>query len=236
MFLNQFYQNQPEGVVISPEQASRFAKHLCRDFNPIHDVDAKRFCVPGDLLFSIVLTHYGLSQKMEFRFTGMVNEKTVLQLPEAQNNQIVITDQNAKSLLEVEFSGEITREPAMIEAIIRHYGAFSGQNFPTLLMPLMEKHAVMFNPARPLVMYDSMSFELDTLQAKDDVAIELCDTSLDVQGKRADERLYFSFTDGGKVIGKGIKKAVLGGLRPYDEAAIHAFANDYEQRRASLIS
>ncbi len=33
------------------------------DFNPIHDEDNKRFCVPGDLLFSVLLANVGLSQK-----------------------------------------------------------------------------------------------------------------------------------------------------------------------------
>ncbi|CAG9296255.1 DUF3581 family protein [Celerinatantimonas diazotrophica] len=232
MFLDQYYQHHPDGVVISPVQASQFAKEICQDFNPIHDPDAKRFCVPGDLLFSMVLQHYGLSQKMQFRFTGMVNEQTRLQLPKATQEQLTITDQHGKSLLEVSFAGKKTYNEAMIEALIRHYGAFSGQNFPTLLMPLLLEHQVMFNPARPLVMYDSMSFELQTLDA-DNLRIELRETTLDVQGKRADEHLHFAFADGDEVIGKGIKKAILGGLRPYEKAAIEAFADHYEQRRSA---
>jgi hypothetical protein len=232
MFLDQYYQHHPDGVAISAVQASQFAKEICQDFNPIHDPDAKRFCVPGDLLFSMVLQHYGLSQKMQFRFTGMVNEQTRLQLPKATQEQLTITDQHGKSLLEVSFAGKKTYNEAMIEALIRHYGAFSGQNFPTLLMPLLLEHQVMFNPARPLVMYDSMSFELQTLDA-DNLRIELRETTLDVQGKRADEHLHFAFADGDEVIGKGIKKAILGGLRPYEKSAIEAFADHYEQRRSA---
>ncbi|MFM2483574.1 DUF3581 family protein [Celerinatantimonas yamalensis] len=230
MFLDHFYKSQPDGVVITPAQASHFAKSICRDFNPIHDPDAKRFCVPGDLLFALVLQHYGLSQTMRFRFTGMVNEQTRLQFSKPNGHEIKITDQQGKSLLEVDFAGDKTHDESVIEALIRHYGAFSGQNFPSLLMPLMAEHQVMFNPARPLVMYDSMSFELNTL-APEALGIALRETTLDVQGKRADEKLYFDFIDGDCVIGRGIKKAILGGLKPYDTSAIEAFAHDYELRR-----
>lgn len=230
MFLDKYFQHTSEGVVISPDQASAFAKGICGDFNPIHDPQAKRFCVPGDLLFALVISHYGLSQKMQFRFTGMVNDKTTLQLPEYGLSEFTVTDQQGKSLLEVSRSGERCDDPTVIESVIRHYGAFSGQNFPTLLMPLMEKHQVMFNPARPLVMYDSMSFELESFDLTD-LRVDLRETTLDVQGKRADEHLYFDFSQAGNVVGRGIKKAILGGLKPYDGSAIGSFANDYEARR-----
>ena len=51
-----FYAQRGEYVVISAEQASRFAKGVAGDYNPIHNPGARRFCVPGDLLFTLVLT------------------------------------------------------------------------------------------------------------------------------------------------------------------------------------
>ncbi|MFM2480097.1 DUF3581 family protein [Celerinatantimonas sp. YJH-8] len=233
MFLDKYFEHCPEGVVISPDQASAFAKGICGDFNPIHDPEAKRFCVPGDLLFALVVTYYGLSQKMEFRFTGMVNDKTILNLPKDGQSEFAITDQQGKTLLEVSRGGPRSDDEKVIESVIRHYGAFSGQNFPTLLMPLMLKHQVMFNPARPLVMYDSMSFQLESLDLAN-LGVNLKETTLDVQGKRADEHLHFEFTDSGRIVGQGIKKAILGGLKPYDDGAIGAFAEDYEARRQAL--
>ena len=54
-----FYAQRGEYVVISAEQASRFAKSVAGDYNPIHNPDARCFCVPGDLLFTqIVLRHF----------------------------------------------------------------------------------------------------------------------------------------------------------------------------------
>ena len=55
-----FYAQRGEYVVISAEQASRFAKGVAGDYNPIHNPDARRFCVPGDLLFTLVLVKFGL--------------------------------------------------------------------------------------------------------------------------------------------------------------------------------
>lgn len=82
MFLDNFYnQNQLE-LTISAEQGSSFAKSISNDFNPIHDPDSKRFCVPGDLLFALVLQRYGLSQNMTFNFAGMVGGDTGLLFPQ----------------------------------------------------------------------------------------------------------------------------------------------------------
>jgi len=61
MFLQKYYSGDDEKIHFSRQQASRFAKEVAGDFNPIHDQEAKRFCVPGDLLFALVLSKYGLS-------------------------------------------------------------------------------------------------------------------------------------------------------------------------------
>ena len=96
MFLQPFYnidQNveQPtaaSSLTISAEQGSRFAKTISNDFNPIHDADSKRFCVPGDLLFALVLQRYGLSQNMSFQFSGMVSAETALEFPRVTRRAI----------------------------------------------------------------------------------------------------------------------------------------------------
>ena len=48
MFLKDFYSINEGSVSIVAEQASMFAKEVAHDFKPLHDVDAKRFCVAGD--------------------------------------------------------------------------------------------------------------------------------------------------------------------------------------------
>jgi len=75
--LKQFYKRVDDKVSFTREQASSFAKSVASDFNPIHDVTAKRFCVPGDLLFAVALTELGACQSMRFEFESMV---TVLHL------------------------------------------------------------------------------------------------------------------------------------------------------------
>ena len=52
MLLEKYVQGNGEYFSFTRKQASDFAKQVASDFNPIHDEDAKRFCVPGDLLFS----------------------------------------------------------------------------------------------------------------------------------------------------------------------------------------
>ena len=59
-------------VRISAKQACDFAKGIAGDFNPIHDHDSKRFCVPGDLLFTESIRRLGLYQSMHFDFMDML--------------------------------------------------------------------------------------------------------------------------------------------------------------------
>ncbi len=54
MFLDTYYSDKNGEFSFTREQASNFAKRIAGDFNPIHDEDNKRFCVPGDLLFSVL--------------------------------------------------------------------------------------------------------------------------------------------------------------------------------------
>lgn len=230
MFLDAFHSVRGGVVRISAEQASRFAKEVAGDFNPIHDTDARRFCVPGDLLVALVLGHYGLSERMTFRFRGMVGRDVPLVFAESDASVLAIADEDGKVYLEVERGGRIIRDPAVVEAFIRRYSAFSGRNFPEFLEPLMREQAMMFNPDRPLVLYDSMAFELAGVpSARLDMVLETA--SLDVDGKRGEEWLCFQVTDGDAVIGSGSKKVVVSGLQPWDESRIQPFIADYTTRR-----
>ena len=234
MLLESYYTKRDNVISISAEQASRFAKTQCHDFNPIHDPENKRFCVPGDLLFALALNEYGVSESMSFTFTNMVGDNVGVVFPEADGDHIVITNENGRSVLEIKKQGSTSHDPDLIESLIKNYVAFSGQNFPTLLMPLMKKHNVMFNPARPLVMYNSMSFEFDTLSLNNPVNVKLADSYFEVQPKRADNFLHFDIVDGGQAIGRGIKKLVVAGLKPYEHDSITAFSDAYEARRSAF--
>src|SRR5690554_4749931 len=165
MFSEQFFSVQDGRIVITAPQASFFAKEVAGDFNPIHDPDARRFCVPGDLLFAVVVSRFGLSRHMTFQFRALLGDGVPLEFRESGDNTIEVCDQNGKVYLEVTRSGETTRDERVIEEFIRCYVAASGKNFPHTLKPLMESEGVMFNPDRPMVMYASMSLTLDSLDA-----------------------------------------------------------------------
>lgn len=230
MLLESYYTKSDDIIRVSADQASRFAKTQCNDFNPIHDPDNKRFCVPGDLLFSLVVNRYGVSESMSFTFTNMIGDNIGICFPDDEGEHLVITNENGKSVLEINRQGNVSHDPKMIKSLIQNYVLFSGQNFPTLLMPLLKKHDVMFNPVRPLVMYNSMSFELDTFSSNDDINVKLTDSKLDVKPKRADFSLHFNIQDGEKAIGHGIKKLIVAGLKPYEHDAMTNVLKTYEER------
>ena len=74
MNIEKYYRLEDSKLSFTRQQASEFAKTEAGDFNPIHNVDSKLFCVPGDLLFSVIIHHYGLRQIMGFSFSGMLFE------------------------------------------------------------------------------------------------------------------------------------------------------------------
>ena len=236
MELGQYFSQGDQIIAISADQASHFAKTECQDFNPIHDPDNKRFCVPGDLLFSIALNKYGVSKSMTFNFTGMVGADMGLNFPETNEDFILISNEKDKGVMEIERAGEIEYDNAFIDALISKYVLFSGQNFPSLLMPLMKEHNVMFNPARPLVMYNSMSIEFDYFKVEGELDLVLSKAKMESEPKRATSFIYFDIVDrpNGNVIGRGVKKSVLAGLKTYDHQAITDFANAYEARRGAF--
>ncbi len=225
MLLEKFFIEDESGIHFSRQQGSQFAKQVAGDFNPIHDEDAKRFCVPGDLLFSLVLHKYGISQQMSFTFTGMVDDSKQLCLPEASSN-MVIKDTQEKEYLSVERNGEISQEQALIDKFIQRYVEFSGQAFPHILVPLMEKNAVMINPARPMVIYESMSINLQTFDISNP-ELKLSEAKLDVNGKRGKVSLCFDVLDNGNIVGSGAKSMVLSGLRAYEQSTIDTLVADY---------
>lgn len=212
------------------EQASEFAKSVAGDFNPIHDVDSKRFCVPGDLLFTVIIHHYGLRQVMGFSFSGMVGDGDVLILPEVDAREISIYDENDRKFLDVSTDGARSRDPQLIDSLTRAYVEFSGHTFPHVLVPLMKENKVMINTERPLVIYDHMRISLDTLDI-DSVELSLSDNVFRLYGKRGDVALNYDLSCNGEIVGKGQKKMVLSGLREYDQGKIDELIASYSARK-----
>jgi hypothetical protein len=227
MFLQPFFCQTDTDFRISATQGSQFAKQICNDFNPIHNEDSKRFCVPGDLLFSLVLNQYGLSQNMKFDFAGLVPADRDLIFPQSQESELLIQDSKEKLYLKLSRSGDRIADQQMIEHLTRSYVQFSGHSFPYILVPLMKQHQVMINPQRPLVMYQSMSLSLDRL-VPCIPEVKLLEAKMDVQGKRGNVVLQFSIGDGETIIGGGEKQLVLSGLREYEQNSVDQLVKDYQ--------
>ena len=235
MFLKDFYSIHEGSISIVAEQASMFAKEVAHDFNPLHDVDAKRFCVPGDLLFSMALEKYGLSQNMHFIFSGMVGHDVLLNFPDNDAEQIDVNDNQEKTYLQIERSGVISRDPALIESFIRDYVAFSGQNFPYVLVPLLAQENVMFNINRPLVIYESMTLSFEHLDFQQ-ASVEMLEPKMEVNGKRATAFLHFQIKADGDVVGTGFKKLALSVPSAYEAEPMQVFVDEYLARKNDYLS
>ncbi|MFQ5643080.1 MAG: DUF3581 domain-containing protein [Thiogranum sp.] len=233
MLLENYYSEDDAKITFSRQQASDFAKNVAGDFNPIHDPDAKRFCVPGDLLFSLVLAKCGLSRKMRFVFSGMVNDGVALNFPDTSSATLDISDANGKKYLSLERSGETTRDSRLVCDLTSSYVRFSGQTFPHILVPLMAEQQVMINPDRPLVIYESMAIDLDRLDFTGP-QLESTRSVLEVDGKRGSVRLEFCLRAGNEIVGRGEKAMVISGLRAYDADRVQAMVDNYASRKQRL--
>jgi Protein of unknown function (DUF3581) len=226
MNLEKFYNLDGARLSFTRQQASDFAKSVAGDFNTLHDVDSKRFCVPGDLLFSVIIHHYGLRQTMGFSFSGMVGDEVSLILPKVNAREISIYDENDKKYLDVSSDGTHSRNPELINSLTRNYVAFSGDTFPHVLVPLMQENNVMINTERPLVIYDHMRISLDTLDI-DSVELKMTGSKFRLYGKRGDVALNYDISCNDEVVGRGQKKMVLSGLREYDQGKIDALVETF---------
>ncbi|PWG65558.1 DUF3581 domain-containing protein [Spiribacter halobius] len=225
------YHDQRGGqVVISALQGSRFAKEVAGDHNPIHDADAPRFCVPGDLLFGLILQRYGLCRQLNLAFRGMLRGDTPLRFPAAAEDRLAVIDAGGRPVVDVVREGALPASPAAIAAVIRGYVAFSGRSFPELLHPLLAAEGVMFNTERPLVVYDSMRLRLDETPSAE-ARLTLTDSHLSVAGRRGDAQLTFAIHEGERRLGEGAKNLVVSGLRPYDAEAMERMVAAFERRQ-----
>jgi len=234
MNIENYYHLEDSRLSFTRQQASEFAKSMAGDFNPIHNVDSKLFCVPGDLLFSVIINHYGLRQVMGFSFSGMVNDAVTLHLPEVQAREISIYDDNNKKYLDISSNGDTSRDQKLIDSLISNYVKFSGHTFPHVLVPLMKANNVMINTSRPLVIYDHMRIALDTLDIGE-ISLSLSDSEFRLYGKRGDVALNFDLSCNGEKVGKGQKKMVLSGLREFDQGKIDELVQIYNQHKNSYL-
>lgn len=232
MWLDDFFQQSGQEFSFTRAQASRFAKHIADDFNPIHDIDAKRFCVPGDLLFALTLAHSGLAQTMDFSFADMVQDGVNLHFDE-DADEVRVVDANQKRYMAMARAGEQLNNAKLAEQLTRAYVAFSGHTFPHILVPLWREQGVMINPARPMVIYQSMHLQFDRLDIED-LQLEAAGSTMTVDGKRGQVKVSFIFKDGAQVVGRGEKSLVLSGLREFNEADVAGVVSYYDERKVRL--
>jgi len=233
MLIDRYYTADNGKISFTREQGSNFAKQVADDFNPIHDVDARRFCIPGDLLFAIILARYGLNRHMEFGFTGMVVDGIELLLPEPAE-ELSVNDAAGRQYLTIRRTGENTRDQSLIDGLTRNYVEFSGHTFPHLLVPLLAEQNVMINPERPMVMYESMSIDLDRLDIGAP-ALEMDHTEVAINGKRGEVQLAFNLVEAGEPVGRGRKRLILSGLREYDKQVMDEVVVSLNQRKQAFM-
>ena len=171
---------------------------------------------------------------MEFGFLGMVPAGIELILPEP-SAQLLIKDAPGKDYLSILRSGGNSDNAGLIDNLTRNYVEFSGHTFPDLLVPMLAEQNMMINPARPMVMYESMTIDLDRLDI-DSPVLEVDRKELSTNGKRGEVLLGFNLVESGKVVGRGKKRMILSGLREYDKPVMDEAVAVYNQRKMAYLA
>ncbi len=234
MFLSPYFSSNNNHFQFTKQQASHFAKKVAGDFNPIHDEDSKRFCVPGDLLFAVLLSQEGISQSMRFDFSGMVGDNKALSIDNKCEKHSSLVDDNGKEYLHMTREGDVSKDPEFIEHVVTNYVQFSGMNFPHIMVPLMEEKQMMINCQRPLVIYESMEVEFTRLDLKHP-EVDFTGATFDVEGKRGVVTLNFAFKENGQEVGTGKKRMLATGLKPYDQEAVDDLVERFHARKDDFL-
>jgi hypothetical protein len=235
MLVSPFFQLVDGVLTFTRDQGSKFAKEIASDFNPLHDVEAKRFCIPGDLLFAVLLSQVGICRELDVNFAGMVTDQTRLKIVSECARKSSLVDENDKPCLNIEHSNDGLTNPKLIDQLTAAYVAFSGESFPHILVPLMAEHQVMINPDRPMVMYTDMKIRFDDLSFNS-LALRMSGSELEVIGKRGNVSLHFEFVDGERVVGRGEKHMLLSGLRAYEQGIIDELIQAHSERKNQLAA
>jgi len=234
VFTQNYYSRIDDAFVFSKQQGSDFAKKIAGDFNPLHDTDNSRFCIPGDLLFSVMLAEFGVSKSMDFDFQGMISGDMPVHFVQEKGSIEAKNDKN-KTLLQLKRSGEISTNLNFVEGLIRSYVAFSGKTFPHIIIKLMKEQGMMINTKKPMVIYDQMSLSLNNFSERaPDVLLKECDFK--VTGKRGMVTMNFDIVAENETIGTGEKQIIMSSLRPYMQEDIDYLVDAYNESKNKLVS
>ena len=98
----------------------------------------------------------------------------------------------------------------------------------------MKQHGKMINTSRPLIIYQSMSFQFEET-ATTQIDLTLDKSQLDIEGKRGRALFTFTLCSAGQTIGHGEKKLILSGLRDYQEDVMEQLTNDYLDKKKQYL-
>ncbi len=76
---------------------------------------------------------------MSFTFTNMVGANVGIVFPEAEGEDIIITNEQGKSVLEIKKQGKTSHDPVLIDSLIKKLCAFFRAKFPDFINAANEK-------------------------------------------------------------------------------------------------
>ena len=99
-----------------------------------------------------------------------------------------------------------------------------------VIVPLMAEQDAMINPKRPMLMYQSMTIELDRLDITSPTLVA-SEPVFNYEGKRGSITLRFNLIENDEIVGRGEKHMLVSGIQSYDADAMQGLITAYSNSK-----
>lgn len=211
-----------------PTACSAYARNVAKDFNPIHSHLAKKYCVPGDLIFALITEMHGAHNYMRVDFLNRVGAECKLFF-DTKRIALALLDVDKKLYAELATAGDKSVCPKRLKTVSNVVVSCTSGYFPYKLIDNLREENVMLSIRRSMVMLKSIEVELRNIHSASSLVAKYQSSGLELSGKRGEVKVYFQlFDDDGISVGFVTKTVLIIGIEKFNDKASKQYLDDYE--------
>lgn len=205
-----------------------YARNVVKDFNPIHNHLAKNYCVPGDLIFALMVERGGVHGSMRMDFLNRVGKDSEYIFVSGKAGMALL-DRGNKVQAQLIGSGDASVCVKCISAVSDAVLSCTSSYFPYKMMRSLRAENLMLSGCRSLVILKSIEVNVSDLHFASDLTAVFCSSSLRHSGRRGTIDAHFQLVGGnGQVLGQVIKTALIIGIERFNGKRSAQYLENYE--------
>jgi len=210
---------------IDKESGSNFAKDICKDLNPIHNVESKKFIMLGDFLFALYVNEYGFPKNREVIFKNPIKINSL----ENSGLEVIVSKEGIFVGNQKKVESSVEDFLFFDESLLLQYCEISGSLFPDKLWGVFESSGLMPNFKRGIVMYTGVNFgfnfNLDSLYG--DIELDLDNVDYEIVSNRLFLKANVKVDLNGENVGSICKNLVCLGCVDYNKEKFDFLVENY---------